>query len=255
VRRFISPTLWLIVAGVVLVACSSTGSTTLPAAPNAIPTPVIAQFTVATGDAGDGGPVNTGGYTWDISAIAASRIGPPGGTYTEIVISTAFENPDGVPDGNAGPSLPPAGGTDCVISASNAVLCGQLYIDTDGNAATGVNIGICGVNGSYPGTDYIVDVGANAPLNGTGQAPIFSNAGGIFEGMQVGYANVTVTQGGSAVNVFVPISLIGGSANGPFNVGVSWGTAGFANDCAADTFIPDFLGGNGPATRSFSHPY
>jgi len=253
VRRFITPALSLF-ACVVLFACSSTGNTTLPAAP-AIPAPVIGQYTVAAGDPGDGGPPNAAGYTWDISSIVANRIGPPGGTYTEIVVSTAFEHPDGVADGTAGGSLTPAGGPDCVVSASNAVLCGQIYIDTDGNPATGNNVTICGANGSYPGTDYVVDVGADAPLNGTGQAPVFASTGGVLESMQVGYATVTVSQGGSGVNVFIPISLIGGSANGPFNVGVAWGTAGFANDCAANTgFIPDFLGGNGPASRSFSHP-
>jgi len=238
VRRFITPALSLF-AGFALFACSSTGSTTLPAAPT-IPAPVVGSSSTVS-------PLQGVAYQWDISTLQSQRIGPPGSTYTELVVSAAFVNA-GMPDTTAFPNLPPPGST-CTLTTQ---LCGQIEIDTDNNPATGVIVNYCGVNGTWPGVDYTVDIGTINPMNADGTAEIFSNATG-FEATPVGEATLSSGAGGSVVNVFIPIALIGGASGGPFNVGSAFGNSGGPTVCAASNgYIPD-VPHPGPPSTSWKH--
>ncbi|HME81315.1 MAG TPA: hypothetical protein VKF82_04495 [Candidatus Eremiobacteraceae bacterium] len=242
-RRLITPVFWLI-ASVALFACSSTGNTTLPAAP-AIPAPVVGSSSTVS-------PVQGVVYQWDVSTLQSQRIGPPGAAYTELVVSGAFvqfSGPNaGQPDDTAFPSLPPAGST-CTLTTQ---LCGQIEIDIDNNPATGALVGYCGVNGTWPGVDYTVDLGTISPINADGTAEIFSNATG-FEATPVGEATITGGAGGSVVNVFIPISLIGGASGGPFNVGSAFGNVAGPTVCAASNgYIPD-VKHPGPPSNSWKN--
>ncbi len=223
-----------VAACIVLFACTtSSNNTVLPPAPSN-PAPVVATNTVAANDAGD-----TFGVAkhWDIQSFQAQRIGPPGTTYTEIVVSTAFEqqNPnDGVADSTAFGSLPAAG---ALGSGANG-LRGFIVIDIDGNAATGSTfVGFCGSNpGTYPGVDFFVDMGYFNPRLADGNAGVYS---AIPFGNQVGEASIT--GGGNVVNVTVKIANIGGSSSGPFNIAEVWGNGiSISSDCAPNAgFLAD----------------
>jgi hypothetical protein len=131
-------------------------------------------------------------------------------------------------------------------------LCGQIEIDIDNNAATGSLVSYCGVNGTYPGVDFTVDIGTLTPINADGTAEIFSNATG-FLATPVGEATITGTAGGSVVNVFIPIALIGGSSGGPFNVGSVFGNSAGPNVCAASNGYIPAVPHPGPPSTSWKH--
>ncbi len=222
-----------IAACIVLFACTtSSNNTVLPPAPSN-PAPVIASNAVAANDAGD-----TLGVAkhWDIQTVQAQRIGPPGSTYTEIVVSIAFEKQtpnDGVADNTAFGSLPAPG----TLATTASQLAGYILIDIDGNIATGLAFG-CPGSASFGGVDFFVDFGENKPMLADGNAPVEST---VPFGTQVGEAQIS--GGGNVVNATVKIANIGGSSSGPFNVGTAWGNGLSLSDCAPNAgYMADSVG-------------
>ncbi len=215
-------------ACVVLFACTTTSTNTaVPAAPSN-PAPVVASSAAPFGDAGDVGPP-------DVASIQSQRIGPPGATYTELVVSLSFEKPNPstpppeIPDNSAFGKLP-AAGTSC-ISVLTPEYCGQIEINT----------GIASISGiCNPNVDFTVDLGTISAIGADGKAPVFSNATG-FEGAMTGEA--AIGGGGNVVNITIPISAIGGSSSGPFNVDAAIGNNIGPTDCSPGSgYMADSIG-------------
>jgi hypothetical protein len=216
-------------AFIVLAACTTGSSNTaLPPAPSN-PAPVVASSAAPFGDAADVGPP-------DVASIQAQRIGPPGAAYTEVVVSLTFEKPNPstpppeIADNSAFAKFP-AAGTSC-ITALGPEYCGEIEINT-GIASIS---GFCNLN-----VDFVVDLGTIAAIGADGKAKVFSNATG-FEGAMTGEA--AISGGGNVVNVYIPISAIGGNGAGPFNVDAAIGNNAGPTDCSPGSgYMLDSIGG------------
>jgi hypothetical protein len=166
----------LAMAALLSAACGTVG---LPGVPG---NTITSRYSDPTGDASA-----TGGTAYDVTQVITNRIdNPPGGAYDTLQVTITF---------NQTVVLPPPGS---VPDSIGTQLANLIHIDTDRNAATGVD-SICGLEGF----DFVVH--GNTTRLANGNYPVFTGpAPSTFSG------EATPSVAGNVLTVTIPLSALGG---------------------------------------------